>query len=159
MTCSECIFYDKGICKRYPHCKEKSPADWCGEFKLPRKPIKQKRIETYSPEFDQFYEAYPKKKAPDAAWRAWQAIPLRHYPLVIERAKAYAQSVVGKDMTYVKHPATWLNSGAWKEITEKKRGAKDCSECYAPYKVGHKFHIDGNGKKKYRCLKCQGLLC
>lgn len=166
MTCDKCRHYfhlphtikDKpcdGWCCRYPLWQHKNKdTNTCGEFKLPPKPIKQKRIESYSPEFDQFYAAYPKKKAPDAAWRAWQAIPPQHYPLIVERAKVYAQSVTGKDMTYVKHPATWLNSGAWKEITENKVGPKDCSFCYAPYSPGHKFSII-EGKKVYKCAKCR----
>ena len=154
MTCSQCRFYYETLCKRYPHKIQKEPDDTCGEFKLPRKPLKQKRLEVYTPEFNQFYAAYPKKKAPDTAFKVWKSILPEHYPLIIEWARSHAQAVLGKDMTYVKHPSTWLNSGEWKEIAERQVGKKDCSQCYAPYSSGHKFVVRA-GKKVYTCAKCR----
>ncbi len=109
----------------------------------------------YSPLFKEFYEAYPKKTAPDTAWKAFQAIPLQHHAIVVERAKQHADAWrrEDKDPKYIKHPATWLNSGCWKVVIDKKTGLKDCAICGEPYGVGHKFAMI-KSKKVYKCPRC-----
>ena len=59
-----------------------------------------------------------------------------------------------KDMKYVKHPATWLNAGDWRQEIETKKNPKDCVDCGSPYEQGFKYTTD-NGRKQYRCPACQ----
>jgi len=67
--------------------------------------------------FDRFYAAFPKKKAPKAARRAWEK--LSPGPELVERI---IQAVEAQKMLpdwrkdagkFVPHPATWLNGERW----------------------------------------------
>lgn len=65
------------------------------------------------PHFVAFYAAYPLKRAPESAWRAWQKIPAKvDRESVIAAAKVFAEDP-SRDPTYTPHPATWLNAHRW----------------------------------------------
>ena len=68
---------------------------------------------TYPPAFEAFWDAYPKHKDKKAALKAWKRAT-KEVPndTLIEAAKAYAADKT-RDPQYTKHPATWLNAGAW----------------------------------------------
>jgi hypothetical protein len=183
MTCIDCKYYypyqhkydDKeyeGICRLNPPLHMSmtpryisiKAVGWCGKIKS-KLGRKAKKAKEYSKEFNEFWEAYPKKISIDVAWRSWSDTDVllpEHYPLVIERARSFAQAVVGeaRDMKYVKHPSTWLRGGDWKTKTEKKTDTKACIDCGAAYASGHKYVFE-NGKTvkgKYRCEKCRNIL-
>lgn len=68
---------------------------------------------TYPPAFEAFWDAYPKHKDKKAALKAWkQATKEVPNETLIEAATAYAADKT-RDPQYTKHPATWLNAGAW----------------------------------------------
>ena len=148
----------QGWCTRYPQWVAKNTTTpRCGEYKLPKKEARQKKLTEYSAEFLRFWQAYPKKGSQDDAWRAWQYDPSHHAELVIKRADAYARYVKteGKDMQYIKLPATWLNKGDWRTEIVNKNSGKDCCECNAPYEQGKGFKYTGLGKNlQYRCAAC-----
>ena len=68
---------------------------------------------TYPPAFQAFWDAYPKHKDKKAALKAWkQATKEVPNDTLIDAALAYAKDE-NRDPQYTKHPATWLNAGAW----------------------------------------------
>lgn len=72
--------------------------------------------------FAEFYAAYPKKKAPQDAEKAWQKLNpdegLRGE--IMTALEAQKQSRDWSDMQFIPHPATWLNKARWKD--EVSRG-------------------------------------
>lgn len=69
-----------------------------------------------APTFDDFWAVYPRRKAKEAARRAWAKAVKRVDPAVIvEGARRYAVECQGRDPKYVRHPATWLNGGCWED--------------------------------------------
>lgn len=68
------------------------------------------------PEFEQFWEAYPRKVGKKAARKAWEKATDR--PAIdvilcaIERAKRSPQWLKDGGQ-YIPHPATWINQGRW----------------------------------------------
>ena len=150
--------YDKnpkydGICRFDPHYEWRKKDSWCGKFNS-GKVRRVKEIPEYSDEFKSFWQVYPKKTGQDAAWRAWGKIPAHHYQLAIDKAKEYAGYVADKETNYIKHPSTWINSGCWKDVIEKKVDSKACVDCAKPYQAGHKYSIV-NRIKQYRCKECR----
>lgn len=163
MTCAKCKYffphrtekYD-GICRFDPHFEWRKKSSWCGKYST-GKARRVKSSPEYSDEFKAFWEVYPKKTAQDAAWKSWRdedKLPPQHYQLAIKQAQAYAEHVTGKDTKYVKHPATWLNGGCWKDVIEKKIDSKACVGCGKAYQAGHKYTMNGR-IKEYRCEECR----
>ena len=68
---------------------------------------------TYPPAFEAFWDAYPKHKDKKAALKAWKRAT-KEVPndTLVDAALAYATDE-NRDPQYTKHPATWLNAGAW----------------------------------------------
>jgi predicted Zn-ribbon and HTH transcriptional regulator len=171
-TCDTCKFYHPlnwGKQPADPHCYRhprpfKVPAyHWCGDFKSKVAKVRRsiKTSEEFSKDFGLFWDAYPKKKSPDEAWRTWsndKIISPLHHQLIIKRATEYAQYVKSekKEMKYVKHPSTWLKSGDWRQEVETNTDPKDCIDCHEAYKQGFKYTTE-RGKKSYRCPKCQEI--
>lgn len=94
---------------------------------IPRKPpaaaslplTAQARCDALRPEFDIWYRGYPIKRAPDAALRAYvKAREKTSFDELIAGRDRYAASVKGEDPHHIKHPATWLNAGCWKDEIE-----------------------------------------
>ena len=68
--------------------------------------------------FDDFFVLYPRKVGKGAARAAWaKAIKKADPVMILGRAAIYAQQVVGHDMKFVPHPATWLNQERWEDDT------------------------------------------
>lgn len=68
---------------------------------------------TYPDDFETFWAAYPKRKDKKAALKAWKkAIKEVDSSVLIEGARRYAEDPA-RVPQYTKHPATWLNAGAW----------------------------------------------
>lgn len=78
-------------------------------------PINRKTDET----FKRFYAAYPRKKAPQRARKAWdKAIKTTDPEIIITAAQRLADSK--PVLQYTPYPATWLNDGAWEDQTERR---------------------------------------
>jgi hypothetical protein len=83
---------------------------------------KNKRINTYSPEFEQFYAAYPKKRDPDRAWKSWKSRngSRPEVSILISAINRQKESADWKKENgkYIPYPSTWLNAGAWNNEIE-----------------------------------------
>lgn len=70
------------------------------------------------PQVQAIYEAYPRKVAPDAAYKAIaKALGFIEYEELLRRVRLYADARrrPGQDYKLTPHPATWFNRGSWKE--------------------------------------------
>jgi hypothetical protein len=78
--------------------------------------LKPKNAGTCEP-FERFWRVYPKRKAKDAARKAFTAAVKRGAdPEVINAAaQRYAIERQGQPQRWTKHPATWLNGGCWED--------------------------------------------
>jgi hypothetical protein len=71
--------------------------------------------------FDEFWKIYPKKKAPDAAKKAFaKAVSNGADPqAIIDGAIAYALECRMKEPQYVKYAQGWLNDGRWQDEPDR----------------------------------------
>ena len=71
----------------------------------------------YSPEFEEFWKAYPLKKGKQKAFKAWtEALKWGNDPnLIIEKAWEYTLEIKHKktEKSYIKRAQGWLNDGRW----------------------------------------------
>lgn len=64
--------------------------------------------------FDEFWEIYPKRVGRGQAVKAWKAaLRKTDADTVLAGVTAFAESVAGKDPTFIAHPSTWLNGERW----------------------------------------------
>jgi len=71
--------------------------------------------------FEQWWAAYPRRVAKKFALKCFERLRSSGevpFEVLLSATKNYARSVVGKDMKYVAHPATWLNAGRWDDAPE-----------------------------------------
>jgi hypothetical protein len=86
-------------------------------------PIKEKsKTPPLSPKgesasFTAFYELYPKKKAKQDAYKAWQKLKLDPYQAVIMRSVEdhMARDEQWRDIQYIPNPATFLRGKRWED--------------------------------------------
>ena len=100
-----------------------------------------KRAMSYSPEFLEFWAAYPKyrRSGKGAAWRAWLiAMRTTEAQTLIEQAEVYATSPKGSG-EFSKMPATWLTQRCWEDDPtawgnppKKKQHVETSEEINAP---------------------------
>lgn len=92
-----------------------------------KKQQRRKALE-YTPEFEKFWEAYPRKVEKRKAFKAWE-ISLRDKSVqatpekIISAAESYGRecSAECREAKYIKHPATFLGRDApWEEYAERK---------------------------------------
>lgn len=77
---------------------------------------------TYPPDFEDFWRAYPKKTGKQAAFRRWKEAAKRADPtLIIEKAGEYARSVQGTEKRFIKNPEGWLNAGRYEDEVEAQQ--------------------------------------
>lgn len=75
------------------------------------------------PLFGEFYNAYPRKKEPVAARKAWdKAIRTTDPKLIIEAARRLAAERAGQDPQYTPYPASWLNAGGYRSEPDPPPG-------------------------------------
>jgi hypothetical protein len=69
--------------------------------------------------FDRFWAAYPRRKAKEAARKAFAKAVENGTAVetLIAGAQRYAVERNGENPKYTKHPATWLNGGCWEDET------------------------------------------
>lgn len=68
-------------------------------------------------QFEAWYAAYPVDQNKPAARREWNKTRAEHPADLLARTKQFARSVRGKDLQFVKHPATWLRDRMWASVT------------------------------------------
>jgi len=89
--------------------------------KKPKKPRKPAVVSfEYSDQFEEFWQAYPRQIAKRKAYDSFNKALLGgvKFEKLLSAAQAYARSVEGEEMRYVKHPATWLNQGCWDDVLD-----------------------------------------
>jgi len=66
-------------------------------------------------DFTEWWAIYPRKAAKPRARKAFFSATDNRvdFPLLMEKTKDFAFSVVGKNKQYIPHPATWLNGDCW----------------------------------------------
>lgn len=94
-----------------------------------RKPRKKGQPIEYSSELTRWWEHYPKKVAKDDALKAFPKAldriarerslsPDGTLAWLIDRTKAYADSVKNAERKHIAHPAKWLNGGRFNDVLE-----------------------------------------
>jgi DNA-binding transcriptional MocR family regulator len=78
----------------------------------------EKNVNNYSAEFEQFWSAYPKKKAKKAAHKAFKNA--KDKPSVVGMIAAIEAQKRSREWIegYIPNPATWLNGGSWDDETQ-----------------------------------------
>jgi hypothetical protein len=72
--------------------------------------------------FEKFYAAYPRKKNPSAARRAWRKVKPAEVEVILAGLEALKSGEwKGKDQQYIPHPASWLNDRRWEDEIETRR--------------------------------------
>lgn len=77
--------------------------------------------------FAEFWKAYPKKKAKDAAQRAFiNKQAFRYMPEILAAITQQSKSEQWKKDggQFIPHPATWLNGGRWQDEADKISGGQ-----------------------------------
>lgn len=99
------------------------PGDHPGDLHI-RKKVKseatEEATEGHAPRFAEFWLAYPKKRAKDAAERAWSKLRAEDRRLALNRLPAFVacRQWQANGGQYIPHASTWLNSGDWKELPD-----------------------------------------
>lgn len=88
--------------------------------------IVRKPVDDEDPQFNQFWQVYPRKSAKGTARRAWsKALAKAIAEDIIAGAQRYAQDPNRED-AYTAHPATWLNGERWSDdVLPAKEGRGD----------------------------------
>ncbi len=75
---------------------------------------------TYTPAFLQFWQAYPKRVAKDAAFKAWLSrrddLPAIEILLDILERHKQSEQWLRDEGKYIPYPSTWLNQGRWLDV-------------------------------------------
>ncbi len=79
-------------------------------------------------DFAAFWQAYPRRVAKLAAWRAYQrARRTVDAETILAGVRRYVEYVEqrGTEPEYIAHPATWLNAGRWDDEYERPQRGVD----------------------------------
>jgi hypothetical protein len=88
------------------------------------------------PDFERFWDAYPRKRAKGAARKAWaKAAKTTDPDLIIKAAHEYAHQRKHQDTRYTAHPATWLNAECWTDQPETSNTPGQAMETTAGWDV------------------------
>lgn len=93
---------------------------------------KEQKAGSRDPEFVEWYSAYPLKKAPEAAEKAYHRARRRGatHEQLLAGAKRYAAEMKDTEPRFIAYPATWLNAGRWQDegltatVTQMDPGAR-----------------------------------
>lgn len=98
----------------------------------------------YTPEFEEFWSAYPRREGKGNAWAAWaKALTLAGKSslragdesveeFLARRARDYAAFTSTKDREYIRLPATWLNGGNWDDETGSRVATLEDLKAWRP---------------------------
>lgn len=97
---------------------------------VPHSPApKSRKRKAYDAEFEQFWDAYPRHVAKQDAAKSFCRVMSRPHPppleMILRGARRVAAEVAaGRELQFVKHPATWLNGGCWEDDPLPPTGEK-----------------------------------
>lgn len=81
---------------------------------------------SYSPDFEIFWTAYPRKEAKGAAWKAWKQLrPDRTLQGQILEAVARfrtSEKWAEENGRFIPHPSTWINKRRWEDSPPPQSG-------------------------------------
>lgn len=84
----------------------------------------QPRAMTYPPAFEEFWEAYPKKKSKGDAFKAWKQLrpdaDLRAHMLRSVEQLSRSDDWRKESGKYVPYPASWIRAEGWLDVVEVK---------------------------------------
>lgn len=70
--------------------------------------------------FDEFWTIAPRKRGKGAARKAYaKALTLATEDEIIAGARRWRKESIGKDPSYICHPATWLNQERWEDEADE----------------------------------------
>ena len=79
--------------------------------------------------FEEFWKVYPRRVEKQAAIRMYnRAIKKTTPATILTVARRYANERAGKEMSFIKHPATWLNSERWEDYQPMASEAPTAAE-------------------------------
>lgn len=111
----------KKVVRRTSNGRNKDdPCDGAGNRTVPnRTKPEPKDIKTYTPEFDEFWNVYPRKIGKMECFPTWEKIIAsgEQPSLIIQCADNYAKDCLSKqtEETFIKHPKTFLNKERYKD--------------------------------------------
>ena len=89
------------------------------ELELEIEQEKIKPLAITSPEFDQFWQLWPRRESKATAIKAWdKAVKKIPSTEIIEKARAYVTSPKAPARDYFPYAATWLNQERWNDEPE-----------------------------------------
>lgn len=136
--------------KRVNEHRAKKCNDDSVTYALPReekrrdKEKRKKKKGEYTPEFEQFWNACPRKEGKANAWKAWDsAIELASKSrkkvedetvaeFLTRMMEFYADAKSDCDVKYIRLPATWLNGGNWDDEIGPKVATEEMLRNYRP---------------------------
>lgn len=83
----------------------------------PAAPVKAKKLNGYTDDFENFWRTYPRRVEKKSAFKAWKTA-LKSGATADEitaGAARYAQYRAGEPERFTKHPSTWLNQECWED--------------------------------------------
>ena len=90
---------------------------------IPQKPLRKKDNTNVDPDFELFWQAYPKKKSKQDAVRAWvknkKYMPDMQVLLTSLNIQSESKDWIKDDGEYIPFPATWLNKHRWDDVDTK----------------------------------------
>ena len=93
-------------------------------------------LNTYSDDFEAWWNAYPRKQGKGKAWEAWlKSINKLNPDLLIAAANDYYLSDLPKDPKFIPLPATWLNQERWNDELAKPVAVVDPNEWMIAKKI------------------------
>lgn len=83
----------------------------------PAVPVKAKKPNGYTDDFENFWRTYPRRIEKKSAFKAWKTALKSGATTdeIIAGAARYAQYRAGEPERFTKHPSTWLNQGCWED--------------------------------------------
>lgn len=80
-------------------------------------PVKAKKPNGYTDDFENFWRTYPRRIEKKSAFKAWKTALKGGATTdeIIAGAARYAKYRAGEPERFTKHPSTWLNQGCWED--------------------------------------------
>ena len=96
---------------------------------------RRRRNSSYSPEFETFWAAYPRKEGKGRAWNYWERDNLAVYlSAMLSKIEVYSRTEQWQkdNGVYIPHPASWLNARCWEDeplVAKTGQHAPKCAIC------------------------------
>jgi hypothetical protein len=115
----------------------------------------------YCKSFEEWWSAYPKKVAKEAAFRAWKKAGKKLKTKMVSDSKevaafllrfckAYAVARADQDPQYTLNPATWLNQGHWDDDQATWKSSHNGKQQAKPEETNRAASLD-EMRKAYGC--------